>query len=128
MLTSQAILDRGGALGIYIEGGRSRTGTVATVAKPGIGRLALESGAPVVPVAIFGSVNVRHWVHLHFPKVVVRFGRPLRYEPIENPAPEQQQRVADEILARIHKLYDELEQAGPHGAVRAARDSVLAKR
>lgn len=127
-VTSRAILDRGGAIGMYVEGGRSRTGSVATSAKRGVGLLALESGAPIVPVAIFGSINVRHWVHLRFPKVVVRFGRPLQFEPIANPGPEQQQRVADEILARIRKLYDELEQAGPRGAARAARAGVLAER
>jgi 1-acyl-sn-glycerol-3-phosphate acyltransferase len=128
VITSQAILDRGGAIGIYVEGGRSRTGNVAVTGKRGVGRLALESGAPIVPVAIFGSIDVRHWMHLRFPKVVVRFGRPLRFEPIANPGPEQQQRVADEILARIRKLYDELEQAGPRGAARAARAGVLADR
>src|ERR1700743_891617 len=48
--TAFRILDRGGAIGMYVEGGRSRTGAVGTEAKAGIGRLALESGAPVVPV------------------------------------------------------------------------------
>ena len=53
-ITAFAILDRGGAIGMYVEGGRSRTGEVGNDAKAGIGRLAIESGAPVVPVAILG--------------------------------------------------------------------------
>ena len=43
---------------MYAEGGRSRTGKLGEP-KPGVGRLALESGVPVVPVAIHGSQSVR---------------------------------------------------------------------
>ena len=42
-ITAFAVLQRGGALGMYCEGGRSRTGELAATAKPGIGRLALQS-------------------------------------------------------------------------------------
>ena len=42
--------------------------------KRGIGRLALESGAPVVPVAIHGSSHVRNWKRGQFPKVDVAYG------------------------------------------------------
>src|SRR5437660_7971319 len=49
-ITAEAILARGGAITMYCEGGRSRTGRVGTEAKRGIGRLALETGAPVVPI------------------------------------------------------------------------------
>src|SRR3712207_8126173 len=34
--------------------------------KPGIGRLALETGAAIVPVAIHGSSKVRNWKRLQF--------------------------------------------------------------
>src|SRR5271166_5456309 len=50
-ITADTILEHGGAITMYCEGGRSRTGKVAEQAKRGIGRLALESGAPVVPIA-----------------------------------------------------------------------------
>ena len=52
--TAFTVLDQGGMLLIYAEGGRSRSGELGDP-KPGVGRLALESGAPVVPVAIHGS-------------------------------------------------------------------------
>jgi 1-acyl-sn-glycerol-3-phosphate acyltransferase len=126
--TSYAILRRGGAIGMYVEGGRSRNGKVATEAKSGIGRLALESGASVVPVAILGSHQIRNWKRLRFPKVVVRYGRPLKFDPIQEPTREQQQAAADEILKRIRVMHDELEQAGPGHAAAAARRSVLAER
>ena len=51
---------------IYAEGGRSRSGELGEP-KAGIGRLALESGAPVVPVAIHGSAGVRRWKRFRFP-------------------------------------------------------------
>src|SRR5437588_7885157 len=52
-VTARAILARGGAITMYCEGGRSRPGQISESAKPGIGRLALESAVPVVPIAIF---------------------------------------------------------------------------
>ena len=57
---------------MYVEGGRTRTGAVGAQARPGIGRLALESGAPIVPVAILGSNKVRNWKRGRFPRVLVQ--------------------------------------------------------
>src|SRR5450755_4588150 len=84
------ILERGGAIGMYCEGGRSRTGKVGAEARPGIGRLALESGAAVVPVAILGSHQVRNWKRLQFPKVIVQYGEPFKLDVVANPSREQQ--------------------------------------
>src|SRR3712207_1946765 len=44
-ITANTILGNGGCVAMYCEGGRSRTGKLADKAKPGIGRLALQSGA-----------------------------------------------------------------------------------
>src|SRR4051812_41441787 len=93
--TAHAILARGGCLAMYCEGGRSRTGRLGDRARPGVGRLALESAATVVPVAIHGSSHVRNWKRLQFPKVTVRYGTPLRFERVAAPTREQQQAVAD---------------------------------
>src|SRR5829696_899826 len=43
-ITARTVLGRGGCMAMYPEAGRSRTGGLAERAKPGIGRLALESG------------------------------------------------------------------------------------
>jgi len=120
-ITAFRILARGGAVVMYCEGGRSRTGKLADDARPGIGRLALESGAPVVPVAILGSYQVRNWKRLQFPKVTVQYGEPFRFEVVERSSREQQQEVSDYILERIRELHTELERIGPRGARRAAR-------
>ncbi len=115
------ILERGGAVVMYCEGGRSRTGQLADSAKPGIGRLALESGAPVVPVAILGSYQVRNWTRGQFPKVTVQYGKPFRFETVAATTRDQQQDAADVIFERIRELHDDLERLGHRGALRAAR-------
>ncbi len=120
-ITAETILARGGAVTMYCEGGRSRTGKVSEQAKRGIGRLALESGAPVVPIAIFGSSHVRNWKRLQFPRVTVHYGEPIRWERTEDPTREQQQAVADEILLEIRRLYAGLEEHGREGVRRRLR-------
>ena len=67
----------------------------------------LDSGAPVVPIAIQGSSRIRNWKRLRFPAVRVRFGEPIRFEPEPNATRERQQQVADEIFERIRELYAE---------------------
>jgi 1-acyl-sn-glycerol-3-phosphate acyltransferase len=121
-ITAFRILDRGGAVVMYCEGGRSRTGTPADRARPGIGRLALESGAPVVPVAILGSYQVRNWKRLRFPRVTILFGRPLRFPATAHTTREQQQAAADLIFERIKRLHGDLGRAGHRGASRLARE------
>jgi 1-acyl-sn-glycerol-3-phosphate acyltransferase len=121
-VTAFKILDRGGAIVMYCEGGRSRTGALADSARPGIGRLALESGVPVVPVGVLGSYQVRNWKRLQFPKVTVWYGKPLRFERIPDTTREQQQEAADIIFDRLRAVHGELERLGHRGALRAARE------
>jgi 1-acyl-sn-glycerol-3-phosphate acyltransferase len=113
---------------MYCEGGRSRTGALAERARPGIGRLALESGATVVPMAIHGSSKVRNWKKLQFPKVTVQYGRPFRFEPIAEPTRDEQQAAADEVFAAIKQLYAGLEQHGRKGIVARVRQERRAAR
>jgi 1-acyl-sn-glycerol-3-phosphate acyltransferase len=108
-LTANGILRRGGAIVMYSEGGRSRTGALSEQPKRGIGRLALESGVPVVPVAIHGSSHVRNWKRGQFPKVWVRYGDAIRWPQVADSTRDQQQAVANEIFARIKTLYATLD-------------------
>ncbi|HEY3829701.1 MAG TPA: lysophospholipid acyltransferase family protein [Solirubrobacteraceae bacterium] len=119
--TAETILARGGAITMYCEGGRSRTGKLAEQAKRGIGRLALESGAPVVPIAIHGSSRIRNWKRLRFPEITIQYGEALRWERVADPSHEQQQAVADEILTEIRRLYAGLEEHGRKGVLRRVR-------
>ena len=97
--TAHAIFARGGCVLMYCEGGRSRTGELGE-AKPGVGRLALESGVPVVPVAIHGSAGVRKWRKLHFPQVTIQYGEPITFAVVAEPTREQQLAAAEQIFAR----------------------------
>src|SRR5918992_3866868 len=58
METALRLLEHGEAVVIFPEGTRIRAGSLATP-KRGVGRLALQSGAPVVPIAITGSERAR---------------------------------------------------------------------
>jgi 1-acyl-sn-glycerol-3-phosphate acyltransferase len=120
-ITAEQLLAKGSAVVMYCEGGRSRTGKVSEQAKPGIGRLALESGVPVVPIAIHGSSHIRNWKRLQFPRVTVQYGEPISWEPIEQPTREQQQAVADAILTEIRRMYAGLEQHGRRGILKRVR-------
>jgi 1-acyl-sn-glycerol-3-phosphate acyltransferase len=127
-LTAKTIIDNGGCIGMYPEAGRARDGKLASRAKPGIGRLALETGTPVVPVAIFGSQRVRNWKRLQFPKVTIQYGEPLTFPLEANPSRERQQEVADEIFAHIKELYAGLQEHGRRGIVQRVREQRRAKR
>jgi 1-acyl-sn-glycerol-3-phosphate acyltransferase len=107
---------------MYCEGGRSRTGDLAEKPKPGIGRLALESGAPVVPTAIFGSAKVRNWKRGQFPQVTVLYGRPVRFPRVLDPTREQSQAAAEVIFAEIKTIYGELREHGRAGVIARLRD------
>jgi len=121
-ITARGILARGGTVAMYAEGGRSRTGKLSESVRPGIGRLALQSGAAVVPVAIHGSSKVRNWKRLRFPKVTILYGDPIRWEPIEEPTREQQQDVANQIFDEFRALYDQLDELGRRGVVEQRRE------
>jgi 1-acyl-sn-glycerol-3-phosphate acyltransferase len=105
--TAYEILDQGEMLLVYAEGGRSRSGEMGTP-KPGIGRIALESGAPIVPVAIHGSARVRGWKRMRFPKVTVQFGKPIVFPAESNPDRERQVEAATEVFAEVREMYEGL--------------------
>ena len=104
-ITAVAVLDRGGTWPCTPRAAARRTGELSSTPRRGIGRLALLSGAPVVPVAIIGSSHVRNWKRLQFPKVTVHYGEPLAYERVEAPTRDQEQAAADAIFAEVRALY-----------------------
>ena len=105
--TAAAVLEHGNVLLIYAEGGRSRSGELGKP-RPGVGRIALDSGVPVVPVALHGSEGVRRFYKLRFPKVTVRYGEPISFAPEESPSPARYREVAEEIFARVREMYEEM--------------------
>jgi glycerol-3-phosphate dehydrogenase (NAD(P)+) len=94
--TAKQILARGDALVIFPEGTRVREGSLGR-AKRGVGRLALESGSPVVPVAVHGTERARRGWRLRPVKVKVRLGRALTIPRVESAS----KQLATEVTARI---------------------------
>ena len=96
MAVARRILERGDGVMIFPEGTRVRPGPLGH-ARRGVGRLALETGAPVVPVAIFGTENVRRGWRIYPRKLSVRAGPPLTFPRVENPSPALAIAVAERI-------------------------------
>jgi 1-acyl-sn-glycerol-3-phosphate acyltransferase len=124
-VTAHSILNRGGCVLMYCEGGRSRTGGLGE-ARPGVGRIALESGVPVVPVAIHGSLGVRKWRKLRFPKVTVQYGEPIPFDVVEHPTREQQLEAAQTVFNSVKEMYAALDSQGRAGVIKSVRERAAA--
>jgi glycerol-3-phosphate dehydrogenase (NAD(P)+) len=97
MATAKEIVRRGDAVVIFPEGTRIRKPDELGNAKRGVGRLALETGAPVVPVAVTGTDRARRGWRIRPVKVRVRLGPALRYPSVETASPRLAGRVTERI-------------------------------
>jgi 1-acyl-sn-glycerol-3-phosphate acyltransferase len=101
------VLNEGGALGIYPEGTRSPDGRLYKF-RTGVARLAMRSGAPVVPVGIVGTRQVQppgthRW---HREPVGVHFGTPLVFG--DRAGEERSSRVLREVTETVRVAVQEL--------------------
>ena len=96
MDTALALLERGQAVVIFPEGTRIRTGSLGSP-KRGVGRIALESGKPVVPIAVTNSENARRGWLIRPVKVHIRCGPALTFPRVDDPSPF----LAGEVTERI---------------------------
>jgi len=105
--SAKRILGEGDLFGIYPEGTRSHDGKLYR-GKTGVARLALETGVPVIPVAVVGTdvVAPPGKTFGSFTRPVVRFGKPLdfsRYAGLENDR-FILRAITDEIMYEIMRL------------------------
>jgi 1-acyl-sn-glycerol-3-phosphate acyltransferase len=101
------LLREGRALGIFPEGTRSPDGTLYKF-RTGVARLALRSGAPVIPVGLVGTRDVQppgEW-RWHRAAVAVHFGAPLHFG--QRAAEERSARVLREITDTVRRAVQEL--------------------
>jgi 1-acyl-sn-glycerol-3-phosphate acyltransferase len=102
------ILDAGELFGIYPEGTRARDGKLHK-GHTGLARLALRTGAPIVPVGIIGT-DVVQPPDAKFPKpfrrVHIRFGRPISVDKYADRASDRMilRQVTDEVMYEIRNL------------------------
>ncbi len=100
------ILRAGELFGFYPEGTRSPDGKLYR-GRSGLGYLALNSGAPVIPVAMLGTRKMMPpgKSYLLPAKIEVRIGKPLTFGDLAGVAPAKARReVADRVMAAIREL------------------------
>jgi glycerol-3-phosphate dehydrogenase (NAD(P)+) len=105
MATARAILARGDCVVIFPEGTRRRQGPLGQPRR-GVGRLVLETGARVVPVAVIGTEDVRRGWRVRPRQVRVRCGAPLMFPLVEHPAPAQALGVTERIWACVNLQWE----------------------
>ncbi|MGI8558235.1 MAG: lysophospholipid acyltransferase family protein [Solirubrobacteraceae bacterium] len=105
MDTARAILQRGDCVVIFPEGKRVRPGPLGAPRR-GVGRLALETGAPVVPVAVIGTEAVRRGWRIRPHGVAIRCGRPLTFPKTTAPSPRLAAAVTERIWPCVEVQWD----------------------
>ena len=119
MDTARGILARGGCVVIFPEGTRVRPGPIGA-ARRGVGRLALQTGAKVVPVAVFGTEDIRRGWRIRPRKVRLRAGRPLQFPTARDPSLRAAGMVTERVWACVNLQWEWL------GGTPAPREEVAA--
>lgn len=101
------VLGEGRALGIFPEGTRSPDGRLYRF-RTGVARLALRSGAAVIPVGLVGTreVNPPGSNRWHRGAVAVRFGDPLIFD--QGPQAERSAKLLREITEQVRTAVQSL--------------------
>jgi glycerol-3-phosphate dehydrogenase (NAD(P)+) len=107
METARLIVERGGTVCIFPEGTRQRRGTLGEP-KRGVGRLALQTGAPIVPVAVIGTEEVRRGWRIRPRKCRVRLGRAMTFPRAEEPSLQLAETVTGRIWPNVQLQWEDL--------------------
>ncbi len=105
--TARLVVERGGTVCIFPEGTRIRTGALAAPRR-GVGRLALETGAAVIPAAVLGTEEVRRGWRIRPRKVKVRLGRAMTFPRAAAPSRALAETVTTRIWPNVELQWEDL--------------------
>ena len=97
----------GNGVVLFPEGTRSKDGNIQP-ARAGIGFVIAKTGAPVLPMRIFGAYDAfpKNSKRLHFTQITVVIGEPLVFSPndLANATRETYQALSDRVMEAIAAL------------------------
>jgi 1-acyl-sn-glycerol-3-phosphate acyltransferase len=104
LITGLQVLSEGKCLGIYPEGTRSPDGRLYK-GRTGIARLAIESGAPIIPVAMFNTEKIQPTGQVipNIQRVGMTFGEPMYFDG-DSTDLAYLRVVTDQIMNRIQEI------------------------
>jgi len=101
MRHAEKVLAEGLVFGMYPEGTRSKAGHLKE-AYHGCAIIALRSGAPLIPVCIWGTERLKGIGWLSRPKVTISFGQPFNLPPVDGePTKDQLKSLTDYIMQQL---------------------------
>jgi 1-acyl-sn-glycerol-3-phosphate acyltransferase len=106
---ARIVVESGDGLVVFMEGKLVLEHDGLGTPRNGLARLALMTGAPVVPAAAWGSKRAeaygKKW-WLHRPKITAVWGKPIQFEREENPSEERIEEVRDAIWAEVSECFE----------------------
>lgn len=106
---ARTVVESGDGLVMFMEGKLVLDHDGLGTPRNGLARLALATGAPVVPVAAYGAKRAvaygRRW-WWHWPKVTAVWGAPLTFERDAEPSKERVEAVRDTIWAEVTRCFE----------------------
>jgi 1-acyl-sn-glycerol-3-phosphate acyltransferase len=112
--TMRRVVAEGGALGMFAEGTRQRSGVPGPV-QPGAAMVALQEGVPIVPAAVHGSQT---WRLGNFAPVSIAWGEPMRFDGLPRNGKGYRE-ASHELEREIRRLWDWLVEMHALGRPRA---------
>ena len=106
--SAREVIEGGGVFGIYPEGTRSPDGRLYK-GRTGVARLVLQTGAPVLAVAMIGTAEAQPIGRVKpnfFTPITIRISPPLRFDRYRSKAdsPQVARQITDEIMFELREL------------------------